>query len=176
MRAAEAAKNTANLIEGTVTKVKAGSDLVNKTGEAFTMVTASSGKVKELVSEIAAASTEQAQGVDQVNRAVAEMNRVTQQTATNAEESASASEELSAQSDQMRDYVGQLTTIVGGAVQGNGPGRTQTTRNFLQSGLARVRSIKAPEKEKKLLAHHQKAQGVNPKQVIPLEEEDFKDF
>ena len=87
MRAAEAAKNTADLIEGTVKKVKDGSDLVAETNEAFTEVAESSAKVADLVAEIAAASNEQAQGIDQVNTAVAEMDKVTQQNAASAEES-----------------------------------------------------------------------------------------
>ncbi|MGQ9687507.1 MAG: methyl-accepting chemotaxis protein [Desulfobaccales bacterium] len=58
MRAAEAAKNTATLIEGTVSKVKEGSDLMGKTAEVFSQVAGSTGKVKELVAEIAAASSE----------------------------------------------------------------------------------------------------------------------
>ncbi|OGP69541.1 MAG: hypothetical protein A2Y80_00950, partial [Deltaproteobacteria bacterium RBG_13_58_19] len=103
MRAAEAAKNTADLIEGTVTKVKEGSGLVDRTAEAFNQVSASTGKVKELVAEIAAASNEQSQGVDQINKAMGEMSNVTQQVAANAEESASASEELNAQSEQMKE-------------------------------------------------------------------------
>ena len=70
-----------------MTKVKDGSDLVDKTAEAFAQVASSTGKVKELVAEIAAASNEQAQGVDQINKAVSEMNKVTQQNAANAEES-----------------------------------------------------------------------------------------
>ena len=62
MRASEAARNTAALIEGTVDKVKEGSDLVTKTAEAFSQVAGSTGKIRELVAEIAAASGEQAQG------------------------------------------------------------------------------------------------------------------
>lgn len=69
MRASEAARNTAALIEGTVDKVKEGSDLVTKTAEAFSQVAGSTGKIRELVAEIAAASGEQAQGVDQINKA-----------------------------------------------------------------------------------------------------------
>lgn len=120
MRAAEAAKNTAGLIEGTVGKVKEGSDLVTKTATVFSQLAGSTGKVKELVSEITAASGEQAQGVDQINKAVSEMNNVTQQTAANAEESASAAEELNAQSEQMKGVVGELVALVGGAQGSNG--------------------------------------------------------
>jgi len=59
---------------------------LNVTNEVFSEVTVSSTKVVELMGEIAAASQEQSQGIDQVNRAVAEMNQVTQQNAASAEE------------------------------------------------------------------------------------------
>ena len=96
MRAAEAARNTANLIESTVRKVKDGGDIVAAASDAFAEVTSGAAKVGELVAEIAAASNEQAQGIGQVNMAVAEMDKVVQQDAANAEESASASEEMTA--------------------------------------------------------------------------------
>jgi methyl-accepting chemotaxis protein len=170
MRAAEAAKNTAGLIEGTVGKVKGGAELVSKTAEAFSQVAVSTTKVKELVAEIAAASSEQAQGVTQINKAVAEMNQVTQQTAANAEESASASEELNAQAEQMKTFVQDLAAIVGSANGANGergklrlPGRLADWRGALA----------AAPKEKKLLAQPPKAA---PKKVIPLDDGDFKDF
>jgi len=113
MRAADAAKNTHDLIETTVTKVKGGSELVAKTAQAFDQVGASTVTVKELVGEIAVASEEQAQGVEQINRAVGEMERVVQQNAANAEESASASKELAAQAEHMKGIVGELMGIVG---------------------------------------------------------------
>lgn len=120
MRAAEAAKNTAELIESTVEKVKDGAELVTKTTDAFFQVKNSSSKVGELVGEISAASNDQANGVDQVNRAVDEMNKVVQQNAASAEENASASEEMSAQAEQIMEYVGGLTALVGGSANRNG--------------------------------------------------------
>ncbi|MDP6180043.1 MAG: hypothetical protein QGG48_09150 [Desulfatiglandales bacterium] len=69
----------------------------------------------ELVGEIAAASSEQAQGIDQTNKAVAEMDKVTPQNAANAEESASASEEMNAQAEQIKGIVGDLFSLVGGS-------------------------------------------------------------
>jgi len=72
MRAAEAAKNTSVLIEGTVRKIKKGSDLVQETNTAFSEVALSAARTGTLVGEIAAASQEQAQGIDQVNRSMAE--------------------------------------------------------------------------------------------------------
>ncbi len=114
MRAAEAAKNTAALIEGTVKKVSDGTSLVKTTSDAFKEVAGSAAKVGELVGEIAAASTEQAQGIEQVNIAVTEMDKVTQQNAATAEESASASEELNAQAEEMKSFVADLAAMVGG--------------------------------------------------------------
>jgi len=178
MRAAEAAKNTANLIEGTVTKVKSGSELVDKTGEAFMRVTQSSNKVKELVAEIAAASSEQSQGVDQINKAVSEMNQVTQQVAANSEESASAAEELNAQAEQMKGIVSELAAIVGGAAErGNGHRWQLTPKRFLK-GKAEgpPAAVPQPDRGKKLLAHQKEQRQVTPRQVIPLECEQFTDF
>jgi methyl-accepting chemotaxis protein len=85
MRATESARGSSNMIGDIVNKVKNGEILVGITSTAFSQVTTSSNKVVELMSEIAAASQEQSQGVDQVNRAIAEMNITTQQTAGNAE-------------------------------------------------------------------------------------------
>ena len=86
MRAADAAKSTAGLIEGTVKKIKSGVDLVETTNEGFAKVADSSGKVGELLVEIAAASNEQAQGIEQINIAVSQMDKVTQQNAAGSEE------------------------------------------------------------------------------------------
>ena len=115
MRAAEAAKNTANLIEGTVKKIKEGSEVVQKTNTEFSEVQTSSTKMAELVGEISAASSEQAQGIEQISKAVTEMDKVVQQNSASAEESASASEEMSAQAEQMKVFVAELVTLVGGA-------------------------------------------------------------
>ncbi|MFO7715046.1 methyl-accepting chemotaxis protein, partial [Desulfosarcina sp.] len=120
MRAADAAKNTANLIEGTVKQVKEGGELVGRTNDNFSEVAKSSAKVGELVAEIAAASSEQAQGISQVNTAVNEVDKVTQQNAANAEESASASEEMNAQAEQMKVFVAELVAMVGSSSNGNG--------------------------------------------------------
>ncbi len=118
MRAAEAAKNTANLIEGTVKKVKEGSVLVEKTDTEFREVVLSVEKSDERVAEISVASQEQAQGIEQVNRAVSEMDKVVQLNAANAEESASASEELNAQAERMKNIIVELVVMVQG-VNGN---------------------------------------------------------
>ncbi len=114
MRAADAAKNTAVLIEGTLNKVTEGTTLVKATHDAFQEVADSTAKVGGLVDEIAAASSEQAQGIEHVNIAVTEMDKVTQQNAATAEESAAASEELNAQAEEMKSFVNELSAIVSG--------------------------------------------------------------
>ena len=114
MRAADAAKNTAELIEGTVKKVSDGSELVATTNEAFGKVAESSEKVGAIVAEISAASSEQSQGIEQVNIAIAEMDKVVQQNAANAEESASASEEMNAQAEQLKSFVQDLVMVITG--------------------------------------------------------------
>jgi methyl-accepting chemotaxis protein len=168
LRAAEASKNTANLIEGTVKRVNDGSELVGKTNEAFTKVAGSTNKVGELVGEIAAASKEQADGIEQINRAVGEMDKVVQQNAANAEESASASEEMNAQALQMRDYVVDLSVMVSGKNNGNGANVSQL-HSLPQNELPTTRMKKTA---------HQIPRGmeVSPEKLIPLEKEDFRDF
>jgi methyl-accepting chemotaxis protein len=178
LRAADAAKDTADLIEGTVKKIKAGSQLVNDTNTAFSEVAASSVKVGDLVAEIAAASSEQAQGIDQVNKAVSEMDQLTQQNAANAEESASAAEEMSAQSEQMKAMVLDLVTVVSGQRNGNGNG--SHARYSVMAQLNKTEKSKTvaipnthPVPERVALSGVKK---VSPEQVIPLEDAELKDF
>ncbi len=166
MRAAEAAKNTAQLIEGTVRKVNDGSNLVTQTTEAFTQVAESAGKVGSLVAEIAAASKEQAQGIDEVTKAMAEANKVTQQNAANAEESAGAAAELSTQAEQLTEMVNRLITLVGGSLM-----RTDTRRRIQEHP-----SEDAPLPAKGREVTVRQAKEIAPEQVIPLDADDLQDF
>ncbi|MBN1105137.1 MAG: Cache 3/Cache 2 fusion domain-containing protein [Deltaproteobacteria bacterium] len=133
MRAAEAARATSDLIEGTVRKIQQGSELVGKTSEAFSQVAKGAHEVGTIVSEIALASGQQSQGIEQVSEAVAEMDRVVQQNAASAEESASASEELSAQSRQMEEIVDALVRLVGG-VAGDDAGKMSEEEVLVPQG------------------------------------------
>ena len=119
MRAAEAAKNTAGLIEGTVKKIENGSQIVGRTNETFEKMAAGAKKVGDLVNEIAVASEEQAQGIEQVNTAIAEMDKVIQKNAAIAEESASASEELKTLATDMHQSVEKLAAVVSGQAHSN---------------------------------------------------------
>ncbi|KMY66391.1 hypothetical protein AAU61_18295 [Desulfocarbo indianensis] len=114
MRAAEAAKNTDRLIQENITDIRKGSQKVVSTDEAFTLVQDSASKVAELVAEIAAASSEQAQGIEQVNLALSQMDKVTQQNAASAEESAAASEELRHQARSVESLTRELMALLHG--------------------------------------------------------------
>ncbi len=114
MRAAEAAKNTAALIEGTAEKINAGSKISEKNRVVIDKIASSALKTRELIGEIAAASREQAQGINQISKAVSEMDKVVQQNAANSEETASASQEMNAQSEQMKGYVRELVKLIHG--------------------------------------------------------------
>ena len=166
MRAADAAKNTAQLIEGTVKKVSDGSKIVEDTSEAFGRVADSTNQISQLITEISEASNEQAEGINQVNKAISEMDRVVQQNAANAEESASASEEMNAQAEQLKDYVGDLMIMVRGNKQVQ---KSKTVRREVKT-LSPPASKPAPP-----VPHRQNE--VRPEQVIPFDDdEDFKNF
>ncbi|MBI9088379.1 MAG: hypothetical protein JEZ12_04125 [Desulfobacterium sp.] len=119
MGAADAARNTSNLIETTVKKIMDGSQLVNMANDTFSKVSESAKKVGELVGEIAETSEEQSAGIEQINNAVAEVDKVIQQNAANAEASASASAQLNTQSVQMKGYIRDLIIILEGSKAGN---------------------------------------------------------
>jgi methyl-accepting chemotaxis protein len=125
MRAAEAARNTSQLIEGTVGKIRDGSEVVNAAGSAFSEAASGATKVSELIGAIAKASGEQAQGIDVVNRAAIEIDRVVQQMAANAEESASASGEMNAQAERISGIVHELSVIIGGRAKKRGLTNTE---------------------------------------------------
>ncbi len=178
MRAAEAAKNTSNLIENTIKSVKVGTDLTRATQDAFKENITIAGKVGELVDEIAAASSEQAQGIGQINKAVAEMDKVVQQVAANSEESASASEELNAQAEELRAFVEEMAALVGGARRNGKASHGALGEGSPQKKLVSTR----PAKDKALAVQGAKhvnigrAQEIRPQDVIPLDESEMKNF
>jgi methyl-accepting chemotaxis protein len=112
-RSAQAAKDTASLIEDAMTNAQSGVDRVQQVVSAIEGIAQSVTSVKGLVEEVKVASQQQAQGIDQVSQAVVQMERVTQTTAATAEESAAASEELSAQATLSMESVQRLAMLTG---------------------------------------------------------------
>jgi len=117
-RSAQAAKDTASLIEDSISKSNQGSERLREVSQVIGAITASAAKVKTLVDEVNLGSQEQARGIEEISKAVVQMNQVTQSTAGSAEESASASEELSAQAGAMGGVLERLRVIVTGGVPG----------------------------------------------------------
>lgn len=169
MRSAEAAKNTAQLIEEAVRKAEDGvmlnREVLGNLGEIVTQV----HKVSEVMGEIATASEQQQQGVQQLNTAVRQLNQVTQQTAANSEEAASTAEELSGQALEMRHLVGtfQLSQATTAAPQAQ------------QTGVARPKPA-PPTRRPALPAegrvgvgasrNHGHSTPVAPEKVIPFDD------
>lgn len=132
-RSAQAAKETEELIAGSVAKAKDGATVADKTAESLQGIVNEIAKVTDLVGEIAAASNEQSEGIGQINLGLGQIDQVTQQNTATAEETASASEELSAQAEQLRGMLGRFklaqsstgsmlpTRRGGSALQSNGP-------------------------------------------------------
>ncbi len=113
MRSAQAAKDTASLIEESIAKAEQGRAKVDRVASSIAAVTEGASKVKALVAEVTSASQQQAQGIQQVAQAVAQMEQVTQTTAATAEESAAAAEELNAQVETSRQTVTRLAALTG---------------------------------------------------------------
>ncbi|OGV66297.1 MAG: hypothetical protein A3K19_14055 [Lentisphaerae bacterium RIFOXYB12_FULL_65_16] len=192
-RSAEAAKNTADLIEGAQKNAEAGVQVTAEVGKSLHAIQESAGKVAALVAEIAAASKEQSQGIEQVNTAVAEMDKVVQQNAATAEESASASEELSGQAQELSDMVGDLIAVVGGADDGiqRAPARLSPApaRRALGAGPVPTRKPALQPRAQAARGHDGNGNGhrsgkpelvtaksQRPEEVIPLDDAELKQF
>jgi len=144
MRAAQAARETTDLIESSVQRAAEGTDVASEVGKGLAQIVEDVSSVSTLINGIARASEEQAQGVEQVNTAVSQMDKVTQQNAANAEESSSAAQELSAQALTMKGVVEELVAMVRGS---SGPTSASATRATPTKSPAKRATITS-------IAHH----------------------
>ncbi|MEI7894645.1 MAG: methyl-accepting chemotaxis protein, partial [Myxococcales bacterium] len=110
-RSAKAAEETTEMIEGAIEKVARGTEIAHKTSEALSIIVAQSSKVSDLAAEIAAASREQAQGIQQATQGLGQIEVVTQRSRGSAEQGAAASTELLAQSSMLRETVGRFKLL-----------------------------------------------------------------
>jgi len=117
-RCAQAAKDTAGLIEESIATSREGNARLNRMAESVRGMVQTSSKVKTLVDEVNQGSQEQARGMDQISRAVVQMEQVTQKTAASAEESASAGAELNGHAAKLRQLVHEMRELVGSATEG----------------------------------------------------------
>jgi len=151
-RSAQATRETTELIENAVNNSRQGTQVAGEVGKALGAIVGDVTKVTDLIDGISKATEEQAQGVDQVNTAVAQMDKVTQQNAAGAEESASAAEELAAQATSVKGIVDELAAMVGGRNAHTGPSVSMGT------------TPKTPKKHFNVkVAHLNKGSSVKPK-------------
>jgi methyl-accepting chemotaxis protein len=107
-RSATAAKEIKGLIQDTVRKVDAGSEMVNESGKVLLEIVASVKRVTDIVGEIAAASQEQATGVDQMSKAMTQMDQVTQANAAQTEELSSTAQALTGSAEELLGMVARF--------------------------------------------------------------------
>ncbi len=178
-RAAEAAKNTQDLLDDTARRVKQAARAINHVNQGFEGIIESATVMGEKTNAITRASKDQTKGFEQVGLATRDIDRITQEVAAISEESAAASEELSAQAIEMKSLVNALLTIVGGGAAGDGARKekSQIADSKQDEGAeggdkARIEGPAPPETPPPRIAKKE----VRPEQLIPLDEDDFSDF
>jgi methyl-accepting chemotaxis protein/methyl-accepting chemotaxis protein-1 (serine sensor receptor) len=117
-RSAQAARDTAALLEESIGRSREGASKVEHAAHAIASITQRVARVRTMAEEVHVASRQQTQGIDQVTRAIAQIERVTHATAATAQQSAAASEELSAQAAASMEVVQRLESMVGGVLAG----------------------------------------------------------
>jgi len=171
MRAAEAARNTQELIEATVNRINQGAELVKRTDAEFKTVYDQNQQVGSLIYQIDEAGQEQAQAVAQVSQVTAQMDLVVQRTAARADSSASAAEELLAQAVSMKRMVEVLIRTVGRAKNNRASSGPRAVRPGQKARPGSLPARKRPP------APRTSVREITPEEAIPLEDvEDLKEF
>jgi methyl-accepting chemotaxis protein len=137
-RSAEASKEIKDLIQDSLEKVEKGSELVNRSGATLQGIVGSVKRVTDIVGEIAAASSEQSAGVDQVNTAITQMDHVTQSNSAQTEELSSTAQDLSRQAGHLLELVSTFT-LGNSRLSNNGGGRQLSPQSEHHSPTTRPR-------------------------------------
>ena len=126
-RSAKAAKETTDMIEGSMEKVETGREIAHKTAEALNAIVGDVSSVADIVANIAKASNEQKLALEQINQGVQQVSQVVQANSSTSEEAATASQNLNQQADIMRANVGKfrLSNSGGNFYGGNGSSAIQ---------------------------------------------------
>jgi len=178
-RSKEAAKNTADMIEESVKNAQGGVQINQEVAKSLAEIADGSRKVNDLVAEIAAASNEQNQGIEQVNTAVGQMDKVTQQNAANSEESASAAEEMAAQSQELRSMIESFQLTNGAAAAASASRAGTAAHQFAVHAKSATPAAQAPAPKarkngphKKTTQRKRKKRAKKAEEVIPLKGDD----
>ena len=146
-RSATAAKEIKGLIQDSVRKVETGSDLVNRSGQTLNEIVTSVKRVTDIVAEIAAASQEQATGIDQVTKAMSQMDQVTQTNSGQTEELSSTAEELSSTAEQLQALTAQFSLGGQSVAAAHAPVKAARRRTAPAPGLKQLARATAREAE-----------------------------
>jgi methyl-accepting chemotaxis protein len=178
-RSAQAAKDTAALIEESIAKSEEGNKRLQLVAGSIQQVTNSATQVKVLVDEVDVGSQEQSRGIEQISTAVTQMEAVTQRSAANAEESAAASEELAVQAQTLYEVAERVRTLVNGGggtpPQGKGIQRPASTVNaFPHSANLAASGNSVPKANGRLNApvHVPVATSSSGRDAFPLDDND----
>jgi methyl-accepting chemotaxis protein len=191
LRTSDAAKETETIIERSRQAATGGVSIAQEVADKLEDIDQKSQKVNELVAEITAASLEQSQGLDQINRAMSHVDSVTQKNAAGAEQNASAAANLRAEATHLQEIVNNLTTLIsqnGDDDMSNGSGTSATEmkrkaqrakKKFNEAQLDKDSSNgssgdKKP-KQSKNVSSNTYNDSQNPSDVIPMDD-DFEDF
>jgi PAS domain S-box-containing protein len=128
IRSADSAREIKTLIQDSVGKVDSGSQLVDESGRTLGDIVSSVKRMSDLIAEISAASREQAQGVEEVNRAVTQMDQVTTQNASLVDEASSSTQALAGQAKSLAELVAFFDLGPATARRGAGPAAVPVAR------------------------------------------------
>lgn len=165
-RSANAAKETTDMIEGSIKKVEGGTRIARDTAEALNKIVNGIQKVSSLVNGIAVASNEQATGIAQVNQGVMQVSQVVQSNSATSEESAAASEELSSQAALLKEMVGKFKLRQNGRTFNKLDELSPEVLRMLESLSEKKKNLTGANEEA-----HLKTKGVQSK--ITLSDSDF---
>ena len=163
-RSAQAAHDTATLIEESIASVNQGNTRVGEVSGAMDAIADSASFVRNLIDQVSVASRQQAQGVEQVAQAIAQMEKVTQTTAATAEESAAASEQLSAQAETAKEIVRSLEALAGSA------GQVQPAAAVVRPAARKKATAPAPARPQAKVAKFASRPVRTAEQEIPFED------
>ncbi|HQO77459.1 MAG TPA: methyl-accepting chemotaxis protein, partial [Thermodesulfobacteriota bacterium] len=180
-RSADAAKDTSALITESQKNADDGMTMTLELEQFLTTIADRIEKVTQLVSEVSAASEEQAQGVAQINTAVIEMDRVTQGNAASAEESASASEQLSSQALELQSSITSLIALVRGCTETaiREPAAESTASQTCSSPSPSEDTVPPSRQDRKTKPPKAKSlpkREVRPQDIIPFDDEDLQEL
>ncbi|MGA2141261.1 MAG: methyl-accepting chemotaxis protein [Brevinematales bacterium] len=165
-KSAEAAKETADLMENAISSVSSGNNIADKVKKVSEKAQGVLGKVGAMMDEVTRASKEQLNGANQVNKAVSQINTIVENTAASSEETASAGEELLSQAEMLKGVVNKLNVMVKG--RKGGAAAAQAGKG--KDGGA----VKKPDHPYPKTTQENGIELIRPEDKIPMD--DFKDF